>query len=61
MLRNLVEFFHLLEEIFTREEAIWIVIIIILSVILVSVNAGGIPDSYNKKTGEDKWTKFKFR
>lgn len=61
MLRELVEFFYLLEELFTREGAIWLIIISVLSVILVGLNAGGIPDSYTKKTGKDKWTNFKFR
>lgn len=61
MFRNLVEFFHLLEELFTREGAIWLVIVIVLLIILTALNAGGIPDSYTKKTGEDKWTNFKFR
>lgn len=61
MLRDFVEVFHQLEKLFTREEAIWIVIVLILAIILVSINAGGVPVSCNKKTGEDKWTNFKFR
>lgn len=61
MLSDFVEVFYQLEKLFTREGATWLVIDIILSIILVSINAGGIPVSYTKKTGEDKWTNFKFR
>lgn len=60
MLGAFVELFQLIEDLFSRETAVWMSITGILAIILVALNATGKPDSYTKKTGKDKWTKFKF-
>lgn len=60
MLRDLVENFQIFGKLFTREEVIWIIIDGVLSLILIGANCMGVPHSYVKKTGKDKWTKFKY-
>lgn len=60
MLEAFVELFRLFEDLFSREAALWISITGVLAIILEGLNATGKPDSYIKKTGKEKWTKFKF-
>ncbi len=60
MLEPFVELFRLVEDLFSRETAVWMSITGILAIILEGLNATGKPDSYTKQTGKDKWTKFKF-
>lgn len=61
MFESFVKLFHIIEDLFSRETAIWMVIVLILIVILEAISASGVPDKVIKKTGEDKWTIFKFR
>lgn len=61
MLESFKELFHLVEDLFSRETAIWMVIVLILIIILEGVRATGVLDKVIKKTGENKWTIFKFR
>ena len=60
MFEAFVELFQIIEDLFSRETAVLMSITGILAIILVSLNATGKPDSYAKKTGKNKWTKFKF-
>ncbi len=60
MFEPFVELFRLVEDLFSRETAIWMSITGVLSIILEGLRATGKPDSYIKKTGKDKWTHFKF-
>jgi len=58
---SFVRFFHIMENMFSRETAILMVIALILASILSAVNAIGVRDSTIKKTGKDTWTIFKYR
>ena len=61
MFESFVELFHIVEDLFSRETAIWMFIALILILILQAISATGVPDKVVKKTGKDKWTIFKFR
>lgn len=60
MFEAFVELFHLVEDLFSRETAVWMSITGVLAIILEGINATGKPDSYTKKTGKEKWIRFKF-
>ncbi len=63
MFEPFVELFHIIEDLFSRDTAIWMFITGGLAMILEGLNATGRPDGYSKKTGKngkEKWTRFKF-
>lgn len=60
MFEPFVELFRIIEELFSRETAIWMFITGGLAIILEGLEATGKPKGYTKKTGKDKWTHFKF-
>lgn len=60
MFEPFVELFRLVEELFSRETAIWLSITGALGIILEGLKSTGKPEGYIKKTGKDKWTHFKF-
>ena len=61
MFDSFVRLFQIMEDWFSRETAIWMVIVLILASILSALNATGVRDSTIKKTGKDTWTIFKYR
>ena len=60
MFEPFVELFRIIEELFSREIAIWTFITGGLAIILEGLRATGKPEGCTKKTGKDKWTHFKF-
>ena len=58
---SFVKLFHIMEDWFSRETAIWMVIVLVLVILLSALNTIGVPDYTIKKTSNDTWTIFKRR